>query len=333
MRALVTGGCGFLGHHLVEHLIKNTDWDVVVIDALTYASHGLSRLKDSEIYPSDRISIFTADLSHPLTPGIISEMGRVDFIFHLAAETHVDNSIDDPRHCIRNNVMSTLEILEYARKLHVWGQLKKMVLMSTDETYGPAEPSSSFVETDRHYPSNPYSASKSASEKIAKAYVTTYNLPLVIVNGMNIFGERQHVEKFLPKCVQYVMEQKELPIHTDQKDQPGSRFYIHARNVSDALVYVAQHGVVGEAYHIEGEQEVDNLELAEHVAAILERKLQCRLEGQPETRPGHDVRYALNGDKLRQLGWNCPKTFLQSLRSTVLWMKNNPKWLNQEVVI
>ena len=193
MKILITGGCGFIGHHFVEHVHKNTDWDIIIIDRLSYASNGFERLRDTDTLNDKRIKVYTCDLILPLSEGIIKEIGEVDYIVHMAAETHVDNSIKTPALFLDNNIKSTFNLLEYARN-HL-PNLKTFFYFSTDEVFGPALGDTLYKEWDRHKPTNPYSASKSAAEQICIAYENTYKTPLMIVNVMNAFGERQHVEK------------------------------------------------------------------------------------------------------------------------------------------
>lgn len=323
---LITGGAGFIGSHTVEHIHRKTDWNIVVLDKLTYASKGFDRLRDNEMLNNPRVRVFTVDLSLPISEGIRKEIGHIDYILHMAAETHVDNSIKDPVMCIENNVMSTVYLLEYARTLN----LEKFFYFSTDEVFGTAPPNVAFSEWDRHLPTNPYSASKSAAENVCMAYQNTYKIPVVIMNVMNAFGERQHVEKFIPKCIKYILEGKTIDIHSDPECKfPGSRFYIHARNIASAVLFLIKNGKVGEKYNVAGEKEVDNLELATKIAEIMGKKLNYKLVNFHGDRPGHDLRYCLNGDKLVQMGWSIPVSFEESLKKTVLWTIEHSKWLEE----
>lgn len=323
---LITGGAGFIGSHLVEHLHRNTKYNIVIIDKLTYSSKGLERLRETELLNSSRVKVFTCDLTTPLSDGIKKEIGDVDYIFHLCAETHVDTSISNPAFVIENNVMSTVNILQYARGL----KLKKFFYFSTDEVYGDAPKDVYFKEWERHKPTNPYSASKSAGESICISYGNTYKVPILIVNVMNAFGERQHVEKFIPKCIKYILEGKELEIHTDTDCKtPGSRFYIHSRNISDALLFLIDKGEIGDKYNIVGEKEVNNLEMAQIIAGILGKELKYKLLNFIKDRPGHDLRYTLDGSKLIKMGWKVPINFEKSLEKVILWTVKNPKWLEE----
>lgn len=322
---VVTGGCGFIGHHFVEHILRNTNWYIIVIDKLTYASKGFERLKNSGSMTNDRVRVFTYDLSAPLSVGLMREFGNVNYIVHMAAETHVDNSIREPVSFIHNNVMSTVHLLEYAKTLKT---LEKFFYFSTDEVFGAAPLEVAYKEWDRHRPTNPYSASKAAAEDICISYENTYKLPIVIVNVMNAFGERQHVEKFIPKCISYILQDKTIEIHCDKTcEVPGSRFYIHARNIAAAVMFLIKTSISGEKYNIVGEREVNNLEMAQKIAKIMGKELKYTLVNFHEDRPGHDERYALAGEKLGKMGWRLPKTFDESLEKTVKWTLDNPEWL------
>ncbi len=325
-KILITGGCGFIGHHFVEHILNSTDWDIIIIDKLTYASKGFDRLKSFGGYPNKRVRIFTNDLCNLFEDGLKLEIGEVDYIVHMAADTHVDNSISDPVSVIKNNIMSTVSVLEYARELK---HLDKFFYFSSDEVYGTAI-DIPYKEWDRHRPTNPYSASKSGAENICISYHNTYNLPIIIVNVMNAFGERQHVEKFIPKCIKYILEDKEIEIHTDKKcEKSGSRFYIHARNIAQSIMFLIKNGNIGEKYNVVGEKEVNNLEMAQYIAKILDKNLKYKMVNFHESRPGHDIRYSLDGQKMFDMGWKLPVNFYESLEKTIKWTIKNKEWLNE----
>lgn len=329
MRVLITGGCGFLGHHVAEHIHKNTNWEIILIDKLTYASSGFKRLRSAGILDSPRVKLFTWDLCSKLTNGLISEMGEIDYILHLAADTHVDNSISSPVEFIHNNISSTVNILEYARTLT---SLKLFLYFSTDEVYGVAPPGVSYKESDIHKPSNPYSASKSGSEMICLAYANTYKVPVIITNTVNVTGERQHVEKYIPKVIRAVRDDQTIDIHANPNcTLPGSRFYIHARNVAHALLFIIDNGKIGEKYNITEYKEYDNLQIAQMIANIMGKELKYNLVNFHESRPGHDLRYDLDGTKLANLGWKPNVDFETSLRHTVTWTLNNQEWLEYDI--
>lgn len=325
MKLLLTGGFGFIGHHFVQHIIKNTEWDIIILDKLSYACKGMDRLKDMEYINHSRIKIFTYDLITPLSEGIIKEIGDVDIIVHMAAETHVDKSIDEPIFVIHNNVMSTVNLLEFARKLK---NLKVFFYFSTDEVFGPALGDKLYQEWERHNPTNPYSASKSASENICLAYENTYKVPIMIVNVMNVIGERQLAEKFVPLVMNKVLNGEIVHIHSDKNGVPGSRFYIHARNVADAVLFLLKNGKIGDKYNITGEKEMNNLEMAQFIAKTMGKELKYELVDFHSSRPGHDLRYGLDGQKLFNLGWKPPVNFEESLTHTINWTLKNSKWLD-----
>jgi len=325
---IITGGCGFIGHHVVEHIVANTDWNIVILDKLSYASNGFERLRDTNSLDNSRVKVFTNDLINPLPDGLIKEIGsNVNYIVHMAAETHVDNSIKDPALFIRNNVDSTLNMLEYARTLPC---LETFFYFSTDEVFGPALNETLFKEWDRHKPTNPYSASKSAAEQLCIAYENTYKVPLMIVNVMNAFGERQHVEKFIPLCIKKVLNDETVYIHSyPDKKSSGTRFYIHGRNIANAVLFLINNGTLGEKYNISGEREVSNLEMAQLIAKFVGKELKYEMVDFHSDRPGHDLRYGLDGSKLFDMGFKLPVNFEESLEKTVTWTLENQKWLNE----
>jgi len=327
-KIILTGGCGFIGHHFAEYVHKNTDWDIIIIDKLSYASLGLNRLRNNELLYSKRVKVFTIDLCNELSEGIIKEIGDdVSYIVHMAAETHVDNSIKEPMKVITNNVNSTVNLLEWARTLK---NLEIFFYFSTDEVFGPALGDTLYKEWDRHRPTNPYSASKSAAENICISYENTYKIPLMIVNVMNAFGERQHVEKFIPLCIKKVLNDELVYIHSyPDKKESGTRFYIHAQNIASAVLFLIQNGTIGEKYNVAGEKEVSNLDLAKLIAKSVGKELKYEMIDFHSSRPGHDLRYGLDGNKIYELGWNPKFYFEKSLEKTVKWTLNNLEWLEE----
>ena len=327
-KIILTGGCGFIGHHVAEYLHKNTDWDIIILDKLSYASMGLNRLRNNLLLFSPRVKVFTMDLCNQITDGIKKEIGNdVNYIIHMAAETHVDNSILDPKNVIKNNISSTLNLLEWAREIK---KLEIFFYFSTDEVFGPAPVDTLYKEWDRHRPTNPYSASKSAAENICIAYENTYNIPLMIVNVMNAFGERQHVEKFIPMCIKKILNDELIYIHSyPDKITPGTRFYIHSQNIASAVLFLINNGKIGEKYNISGEKEVSNLEIAQLISKFIGKDLKYEMIDFHSTRPGHDIRYGLDGNKLYELGWNPKFNFEKSLEKTVKWTLENLEWLEE----
>jgi dTDP-glucose 4,6-dehydratase len=327
-KIILTGGCGFIGHHVAEYIHKNTDWDIIILDKLSYASMGLNRLRNNFLLFSSRVKVFTIDLSNQISDGIKKEIGNdVNYIIHMAAETHVDNSILDPKNVIINNISSTLNLLEWVREIK---DLEIFFYFSTDEVFGPAPLDTLYKEWDRHRPTNPYSASKSAAENICIAYENTYNIPLMIVNVMNAFGERQYIEKFIPMCIKKILNDELIYIHSyPDKITPGTRFYIHSQNIASAVLFLINNGKIGEKYNISGEKEVSNLEIAQLISKFIEKDLKYEMIDFHSTRPGHDLRYGLDGNKLYELGWNPKFDFEKSLEKTVKWTLNNLEWLEE----
>lgn len=323
-KVLITGGCGFVGHHIIEHFLKATKWRIVTFDKLTYAANGLNRVRDINAFDAGRVAFFAVDFSVPISEGIWQECRDVDYILHLGAETHVDNSIVDPLPFVYSNVLGTAHMLDFARRCQ---RLKAFAYFSTDEVYGPAPEGVAYKEWDRYNCTNPYSATKAGGEELALAYMNTYNVPGFITHTMNIIGERQHPEKFVPKCIRSIQQGARMTIHGSPEGKPGSRFYIHARNVAHALHWLLDKFEQREKYNIVGEREVDNLELAKMIASIMEEPLEYELVDFHSSRPGHDLRYALDGTRMAQLGWSVPMTFDDSLASTVRWTLDNPQWL------
>ena len=325
-KILITGAAGFAGSHLVEHILKNTDWHITVLDRLTYASHGLDRLRDIKAFDNKRVDIFTADIAYELGTELRREIGEPDYFVHMAAETHVDNSIADPWPFIQSNLIGTYRMLELARTMT---NLQRMIYFSTDEVMGPAPNGVFFQEWDRCNSANPYSATKAGGEELALAWANTYKLPVMISRCMNIFGERQHAEKFIPLAIKKILDNQTLLVHTNPENQPGSRFYIHARNVAAATLFLLERGEIRDKYNIAGEREVNNLDMARSIAEILGKELKYDMTDFHASRPGHDFRYALDGTKMAQMGWRIPVNFDESLRNTVLWTARpeNSRWL------
>jgi dTDP-glucose 4,6-dehydratase len=332
-RVLITGGAGFVGHHLVEHIVKNTSWEVVILDKMTYAAHGLNRLRHNNTLTSPKVNVLTYDLSVPFSPGICQEIGDVDYILHLGAESHVDNSIKNPEIFVSSNVLGTLNVLNFAKNVK---SLKCFLYFSTDEVYGPAPGEVAYRESDRLLPANPYAATKASGEMLVHAYANTFQLPCIITRCMNIFGERQDAEKFIPICINKLRSGEPITIHcgADGKTS-GRRGWIHARNVSSAILSLLHHSKHsfepnGIVFNIPGQIELGNDEIATLIARILSCKMaELNYVALDVDRPGHDLRYGLNGDKIKSLGWKPPIEFLECFESTILWMvrPENHQWL------
>ncbi len=330
-RCLLTGLGGFIGSHFLEHVLLNTDWEIIGI--ASWRHRGIpERILDSEHYQRhrSRVTVYTHDLATPVSPILRKRIGRPDIIVNFASESHVDRSIEDPVPFVKNNVDLVLWLLEFARAV----QPEVFVQVGTDESYGPAEPGHDHAEWDPILPSNPYSASKAAQEAIAIAYWRTYQVPVLLTNTMNNIGERQDPEKFLPKVIKHVLEGRTMPIHAIG-DRVGSRYYLHARNHADGLLFILDHvrpvpfpsAARPERFNIVGEREVDNLEMARLIARFTGKPLKYRLTNPYVDRPGHDLRYGLDGSKLGKLGWRPPIGLEASLEKTVRWYLQHREWL------
>lgn len=332
---LLTGGLGFIGAHTVEGYLKTTDWKITVLDSLRFAGR-MERLTDIEGYDPSRVEVRWHDLRSPIHEQLAWSIGEVDFIINMASDSHVDRSITDPVPFVHNNVMLVLNMLEYARKV----KPKKFIQVSTDEVYGPAPFGYSHIETDPLKPSNPYSASKASQEQIAFSYWRTFDVPIIVTNTMNNFGERQDKEKYVPMVIRRILREEAVQIHArpnnDNTWTPGSRVWLHARNHADALRFILENvdvpkyseGVDGHPrFNVAGEREIDNLKLAHMISNILEEELIYDLVDFHSQRPGHDLRYSLDGTKLREAGWVPPLSIEESFEKTVRWYRNNPEWL------
>jgi len=325
LRILITGGAGFIGHHLCEHFLKNTNWDIIVLDKLNYASSGFDRLRDVGCFNFKRVAVLTTDFSGAIPEGIIKEIGWVDYILHLGAETHVDRSIKDPEPFVISNVVGTMHILNFARKLK---DLKKFVYFSTDEVFGPAPEGVFYKEWDRYNSGNPYAASKAGAEELSLAYANTYGIPVFITHTMNAFGERQHPEKFIPMTIKKILSGEKVLIHADKtKTKPGTRFWIHCRNIANAIHFLLEKAEIRQKYNIVGEKEVNNLEMAQFIADVIGKPLDYEMVDFHSSRPGHDLRYALDGTKMEKMGWKLPIDFEKSLRKTIRWTLKNREWI------
>jgi dTDP-glucose 4,6-dehydratase len=325
-RALVTGGAGFIGHHLVEHLMKNTDWEVVVLDRLD-TSGNLNRLSEfidvNEGYRR-RFKFVFHDLKAELNSLVANEIGRVSHIFHLAASSHVDRSIENPMLFVQDNVVGTCNILNYARSVD---SLEYFQNFSTDEVFGDAPEGVAYAEWDRHQPRNPYSATKSAADQLCYSFYNTYKLPVVVSNCMNVIGERQHPEKFMPMVMRKILRGETVQIHTDKDGVPGKRHYVHARNVAAACLFLVDHPTFGERYNFVGQVELDNLEIASKIAEVLGKELIYEKIDFHSSRPGHDLRYALLDTKMGAAGFEYPVSFDESFAKTIRWTLKNSRWL------
>ena len=282
-----------------------------------------------------RVKIVHHDLKASLNPLVCSEIGQVDYILHLAAGSHVDRSIDYPMEFVLDNVVGTANILDFAR---TQDNLEKFVYFSTDEVFGPAPDGIKYKENDRYNSTNPYSATKAGAEELAVAYENTYNLPIIITHTMNVFGERQHPEKYIPMCIRKARDGEVVTIHSDQtRTIPGSRHYIHARDVSSAVLFLLNYNGTFEPtwgnakcpkFNIVGSEELNNLELAQIIAEAQDKELKYELVDFHSSRPGHDLRYALDGSKMKELGWEPAKSVRERIADVTNWTLANRRWIS-----
>jgi dTDP-glucose 4,6-dehydratase len=326
-KVLITGAAGFIGHHFVEDFLRTTDWDLIIIDRLDVTST-LHRLTDIESWEQhkSRVKFLWHDLKSEFNHFLVHEIGKVDYILHLAASSHVDRSIEDPMSFAMDNVIGTVNLLNFVRKEQK--DLERFLYFSTDEVFGPAPVGTYYKEWDRYHSGNPYAASKAGGEEFCMAFHNTYKVPVIVAHCMNVIGERQDPEKFIPMCIRKILLDEKIVIHADPtKTRPGTRFYIHARNVSSAIKFLLDKGKIGDKYNIPGEKEVNNLEVAKSIGRIMGKEPKTELVDFHSSRPGHDLRYALDGTKIHAEGWKQPYTFERSLEKTVNWYMNNQKWL------
>ena len=320
MKVLLTGGAGFIGHHMVARLLQE-ECDITLIDRLD-ESGNLNRL--AEVGAIGPCEFIYHDLKAPINDQLAAQIGEHDVIIHMAAATHVDRSIEDPMSFVMDNVVATTNMLEFARKVGCG----KFINFSTDEVFGPAPVGVRYKEDDRYNAGNPYSATKAGAAQMGVAYHNTYGVPVITTHTMNVIGERQHPEKFVPMVIAKAQAGELVKIHADKtKTNPGSRFYIHAANVADAVMFLIENGEAGEKYNVVGERELNNLELAQMIASAVGNPLRYELVDFHSSRPGHDLRYALDGEKMANMGWTPCLPIDKSIEHIVNWTLKNPRWM------
>jgi dTDP-glucose 4,6-dehydratase len=307
---------------------------VVGLDRLSYSGNlnRISEILTDETRP--RYTVQHHDLRSAINESLANQLGQFDYIIHVAASSHVDRSIDQPINFVLDNVVGTCHVLDFARRQK---NLKKFIYFSTDEIFGPAPPGVAYDEYDRYNSTNPYSASKAGGEELCVAFRNTYKVPVIVTHTMNIFGPRQHPEKFVPMCISKVRDGEKIMIHSDEtRTIPGSRFYIHVEDVAEAVWFLVGVGTDGREqqdcplcpkFNIVGKEELDNLTLAQYIAEGVGKPLRYELVDFHSARPGHDLRYALSGKRLAELGWE-PKTSIRDrIREVVEWTVANERWV------
>lgn len=342
MKILVTGGAGFIGSAVIRHIIEKTQDSVVNVDKLTYAGN-LESLKD--VSGSDRYAFEQVDICNAESMAKVFSKHQPDAVMHLAAESHVDRSIDGPAAFIETNIVGTYNLLEVARTY--WNQLdsdKKAAFrfhhISTDEVYGDLEgPEDLFREDTPYAPSSPYSASKASSDHLIRAWLRTYGFPTLVTNCSNNYGPYHFPEKLIPLIILNALEGKSLPIY-GKGDQIRDWLYVedHAR----ALYKVVTEGAIGETYNIGGHNEKQNIDVVRAICDLLEELVPenefSKAGGNSEgfkglitfvkDRPGHDIRYAIDAAKIeKELGWKPEETFESGIKKTVQWYLANNEWI------
>jgi len=333
---LVTGGAGFIGSALIRHIIKNTYHSVVNIDKLSYSGN----LQSLESIESNKDYIFEqVDICDEKELNRIFKKNKPDIVMHLAAESHVDRSIDGPGDFIKTNIVGTYTLLEQSK--NYWQSLEgdkknnfRFLHVSTDEVYGDLEGTTDFFSEETSYdPSSPYSATKASSDHLVRAWHRTYGLPVLITNCSNNYGPCQFPEKLIPHVILNALEGKNLPIYGDGRQ---IRDWLYVDDHVLALMSVVLDGNVGETYNIGGSNEIQNIEVVKKICNILDKLISNKLNGMAsfselityvKDRPGHDVRYAINANKInRDLGWKPKESFESGILKTVQWYLTNNDW-------
>ncbi|PSV10552.1 dTDP-glucose 4,6-dehydratase [Photobacterium leiognathi] len=336
MKILVTGGAGFIGSAVIRHIVNNTADSVINVDKLTYAGN-LESLK--EVQQSDRYDFEQVDICDRAELDRVFAEHQPDVVMHLAAESHVDRSIDGPAAFVETNIIGTYCMLEAARQY--WNQLdsvRKLAFrfhhISTDEVYGDLEGTDDlFTETTSYEPSSPYSASKASSDHLVRAWLRTYGLPTIVTNCSNNYGPYHFPEKLIPLMILNALDGKSLPVYGDGMQ---IRDWLYVEDHASALYTVVTQGEIGETYNIGGHNEKANIEVVKTICSLLEELVPNKPQGIAQyqdlityvtDRPGHDVRYAIDATKIAaELGWKPAETFESGIRKTVEWYLNNEKW-------
>lgn len=311
MKVLITGSAGFIFSNVIIYALQKTDWEMVSIDKLTYAGSLLN------VPQVKRHKLYVGDICDYHFVRKVFEIEKPDLVIHGAAESHVDNSIDNSHAFISTNVRGTHSMLEAALKAHT---PQKFINVSTDEVYGSVEQGHS-KESDILDPRSPYSSSKASADLLGKSYFTTYGLPVITTRCSNNFGPRQHIEKFIPKTITNLLQGKKIPLYGDGKNK---REWIYIMDHFEALKTIIDKGIVGETYNISSGYEKENIEVINTILELM-GKGQEFIE-YVKDRPGHDRRYSVDTSKLKALGWKPEFDLAESLFHTIGWYSANRKW-------
>ena len=328
---LITGGAGFIGSHVVRLFVqKHPSYHIYNLDALTYAGN-LQNLKDIE--NKQNYTFIKGDITDENLIDSLFETHKFEGVIHLAAESHVDRSIKDPLAFVKTNVFGTMNLLNAFKKC--WKKdftNKRFYHISTDEVYGTLGKTGLFTENTPYDPNSPYSASKASSDHFVRAYGETYNLPYVITNCSNNYGQNQFPEKLIPLFINNIINNKTLPVYGDGN---YTRDWLYVKDHAVAIDLVFHNGKNGETYNIGGFNEWKNIDLVKLLCQQMDIELE-REKGTSEKlityvkdRPGHDLRYAIDASKIKnELGWEPSVTFEQGLEKTIKWYLSNEDWLN-----
>lgn len=322
MKFLITGGAGFIGSNFIKYLLQYyPDAEVLNIDKLTYAGN-TDNLKSVE--NDSRYTFIKGDIANEQDVAVAFKW-KPDIVINFAAETHVDRSIIDPAAFVKTDVIGTHMLLEASRKNNV----QKYVQISTDEVYGHIESGhdsegEAFTETTAFRPRSPYSASKAGADHLVQSYFTTYGLPTIITHSCNVYGYYQHPEKFMPLFITNLLEGKKVPLYGDGMQV---REYIFVDEYCQALAVILESGLIGESYNISAGHSRMNKDVAVQLLQLLQKDESSIVH--VNDRPGHDVRYAVNAEKLNGLGWSSSIPFEEGLRRTVHWYTENDWWWNK----
>jgi dTDP-glucose 4,6-dehydratase len=335
MRILLTGASGFVGSHVLTHLLAHTDADIVLPWTLRHRgnSQRVAAALDHAPEPgawNQRVVTVMHDLATPIPDSLAREIGPIDYILNVASNSGVEDSIANPVSFVRNNTELMTNLLEYARRV----QPRAFLQMDTDEVYGPAPTGYAHREWDPIIPSNPYAASKASQSALATAWWRTYGVPVVLTRTMNLIGPGQGGEKLVPTVIRNVLAGETVPIYSSPDGVPGSRYWIDTREFAAAWMHLLDHTTPQlypthdrpSMWHIVGEER-SNLEVAQIIADIIGKPLHYELVSFHASRPGHDLRYALDGTKLADAGWRPSRPLEETLKDIVDWYCVRPAWL------